>query len=217
MDTYSMHARRTTTAIVTGKPTNLGGSRGRTEATGRGCLIATEQAIKKLGLKTAECRVVVQGFGNVGGMAAKLMAQSGLTIICVIEYDGAVYNAKGIDIAALARHRKATGSITDFPGGENIDKDEALFLECEILLPAAKENVITSRNAHRLNCKILCEGANGPTTAASDAIIDSKGIFVMPDILANSAESRFLTLSGCRIAKAISGVSSWSMSGWPRS
>ncbi len=186
MDTYSMHARRTTTAVVTGKPTSLGGSRGRTEATGRGCMIATEEAVKKLGLDRANCRVVIQGFGNVGGMSAKLMSQAGFKIVCIIEYDGAVYNAKGLDIAALAKHRKETGSITDFAGGENIDRDEALFLETDVLLPAAKENVITSHNAHRLRCKILCEGANGPTTSAADSILDSKGIFVIPDILANS-------------------------------
>jgi glutamate dehydrogenase (NAD(P)+) len=186
MDTYSMHARRTTTAVVTGKPTNLGGSRGRTEATGRGCLIAIEEAVKKLALDRNNCRVVIQGFGNVGGMAAKLMSQAGFKITCIIEYDGAVYNAKGLDIAALARHRKETGSITDFAGGESVDRDEALFLETDVLLPAAKENVITSQNASKLRCKILCEGANGPTTSAADAALDSKGIFVIPDILANS-------------------------------
>ena len=103
-----------------------------------------------------------------------------------MEYDGAVYNAKGLDIAALARHRKETGSITDFPGGENVDREEAMFLETEVLLPAAKENVITSLNAHKLNCRILCEGANGPTTYLADKTIDDKGIFVVPDILANS-------------------------------
>lgn len=186
MDTYSMHARHTVTSVVTGKPIALGGSRGRAEATGRGCMIATEQALKALGLDRTNARVVIQGFGNVGGMSAKLMAQAGFKIVCIIEWDGAVYNANGLDIAALARHRKETGSITDFPGGENIDKDQALFLECEVLLPAAKENVITSQNAHRLNCKILCEGANGPTTHLADKTIDEKGIFVVPDILANS-------------------------------
>jgi glutamate dehydrogenase (NAD(P)+) len=186
MDTYSMHARHTVTSVVTGKPISLGGSRGRSEATGRGCMIATEQSLKTLGLDRNNCRVVIQGFGNVGGMAAKLMAHAGFKIIAIVEWDGAVYNANGLDIAGLARHRKETGSITDFPGGENIDKDQAMFLECEVLLPAAKENVITSQNAHRLNCKILCEGANGPTTYLADKIIDAKGIFVVPDILANS-------------------------------
>jgi glutamate dehydrogenase (NAD(P)+) len=186
MDTYSMHSRHTVTPVVTGKPISLGGSRGRAEATGRGCMIATEQALKKLGLSRENARVVIQGFGNVGGMSAKLMAQDGFKIVAIVEWDGAVYNPKGLDIAGLQRHRKETGSITDFEGGENIDREDAFFLETDVLLPAAKENVITSQNAHRLKCKILCEGANGPTTYLADPVIDEMGIFVVPDILANS-------------------------------
>jgi glutamate dehydrogenase (NAD(P)+) len=186
MDTYSMHARHTQTAVVTGKPINLGGSKGRPEATGRGCMIVTEQALRKLGLERAFTRVVIQGFGNVGGMAAKLMSRAGFKIICIIEYDGAVYNANGLDIPALMKHRNETGSITEFAGGEEIDKTEAMFLETDVLLPAAKENVITSENAHRLRTKILCEGANGPTTHVADSILAAKGIFVIPDILANA-------------------------------
>ena len=186
MDTYSMHSRHTQTAVVTGKPVNLGGSRGRSEATGRGCRIVTSQALKRFGLEPASTRVVIQGFGNVGGMSAKLMAQAGFKIIAIVEYDGAVYNAKGLDITALAAHRKETGSIVDFAGGENMDRDEAMFLETDVLLPAAKENVITSHNASRLRCKILCEGANGPTTHLADSILAGKGIFVIPDILANA-------------------------------
>src|SRR5580658_3254546 len=164
MDTYSMHARHTQTAVVTGKPINLGGSKGRAEATGRGCMIVTEQALRKLGLERSSTRVVIQGFGNVGGMAARLMSRAGFKIICIIEWDGALYNAQGLDILGLMKYRQETGSIVDFPGGENIDRDEALFLETDVVLPAAHENVITSHNAHRLRCKILCEGANGPTT-----------------------------------------------------
>ena len=186
MDTYSMHAHHTQTAVVTGKPINLGGSRGRSEATGRGCLTVTGEALKRFGLEPASTRVVIQGFGNVGGMSAKLMAEAGYKIMSIIEYDGALYNARGLDIAALAAHRRETGSIVDFPGGENIDRDEAMFLETDVLLPAAKENVITSHNAARLNCKILCEGANGPTTHMADSILADKGIFVIPDILANA-------------------------------
>jgi glutamate dehydrogenase (NAD(P)+) len=186
MDTYSMHARHTQTAVVTGKPINLGGSKGRTEATGRGCMIVTEQALRKLGLERSTTRVVIQGFGNVGGMAAKLMARAGFKIVCVIEYDGAVYNANGLDIPALTKHRNETGSINGFDGGEPIDKNDAMFLETDVLLPAAKENVITSDNAHRLRTKILCEGANGPTTHVADSILSEKGIFVIPDILANA-------------------------------
>jgi glutamate dehydrogenase (NAD(P)+) len=186
MDTYSMHSRHTQTAVVTGKPVNLGGSRGRSEATGRGCMIVTDQALQRFGLERSSTRVVIQGFGNVGGMSAKLMARAGFKIISIVEYDGAVYNAKGLDIAALAEHRKETGSIVDFAGGENIDRDEAMFLQTDVLIPAARENVITSRNASRLNCKILCEGANGPTTHLADSILSDKGIFVIPDILANA-------------------------------
>ena len=186
MDTYAMHKRHATTAVVTGKPMELGGSRGRKEATGRGCMIVTLQALKKFGLAPEDTRVVIQGFGNVGGMAARLMAARGFRIVAIVEYDGAVYNPKGLDIAALRQHRKETGSITDFAGGEAIDKKEAMFLECDVLLPAATENVITSENADRLRCRILCEGANGPTTAIADEILADKKIFVIPDILANA-------------------------------
>ncbi|HZT38271.1 MAG TPA: Glu/Leu/Phe/Val dehydrogenase [Bryobacteraceae bacterium] len=186
MDTYSMHMRRTTTAVVTGKPLNLGGSRGRAEATGRGCMIVTQQALRRFGLEPSETRVVIQGFGNVGGMAAKLMARAGFRIVCVIEVDGAVYNPRGLDVLALMKHRRETGSILGFPEAEDMDRDEALFLDCDVLLPAAKENVITSVNADRLRCKILCEGANGPTTHIADSILQEKRIFVIPDILANA-------------------------------
>jgi glutamate dehydrogenase (NAD(P)+) len=186
MDTYSMHKRQTCTAVVTGKPLDLGGSRGRTEATGRGCMIVTIQALRRFGLDPAHTRVVVQGFGNVGGMAAKLMARAGFKIVCIIEYDGAVYNAHGLNIEALMKHRHDTGSITGFAEGEDVDRDEALYLDCEVFLPAAKENVITSANADRLKAKIICEGANGPTTSEADAILAEKKIFVIPDILANA-------------------------------
>ena len=186
MDTYSMHARQTVGAVVTGKPISLGGSRGRAEATGRGCMIVTDQALRRLGLERSSTRVVIQGFGNVGGMAAKLMSRAGYKIICIIEWDGAVYNPKGLDILALMKHRQETGSITGFPGVQEIDKNEAMFLETDVLIPAAKENVITSQNADRLRTKILCEGANGPSTHVADAILAEKGIFIIPDILANA-------------------------------
>jgi glutamate dehydrogenase (NAD(P)+) len=186
MDTYSMHVRHTVTAVVTGKPIDLGGSKGRTEATGRGCMMVTVKALKKLGLEPQKTSVVIQGFGNVGGMAAQLMARAGFKIVCIIEYDGAIYNRNGLDIVALQEHRKETGSIRDYPGGENVDRHEALFLPCDVLLPAATENVITSANADRLRCRILCEGANGPTTPLADQILRDKKIFVIPDILANA-------------------------------
>jgi glutamate dehydrogenase (NAD(P)+) len=186
MDTYSMHMRETTTAVVTGKPLDLGGSRGRPEATGRGCMIVTLEALKRFGMKPESTSVVIQGFGNVGGMAARLMKQRGFKIVSVIEYDGAVYNSNGLDIEGLMKHRKETGSIVDFPESEPIDREEALCLKCDVLLPAAKENVITSQTAPKLNCRILCEGANGPTTPVADKILEENGIFVLPDILANA-------------------------------
>src|SRR6202167_2149950 len=186
MDTYSMHVRHTVTGVVTGKPLALGGSRGRTEATGRGCMIVTMQALRRFGLDVANTRVVIQGFGNVGGMSAKLMTRSGFKIVCIIEYDGAVYNPKGLDIEALMQHKHDTGSITGFAGGEDIDRESAFFLDCDVLLPAAKENVITTANAERIKAKIICEGANGPTTSEADAILAEKKVFVIPDILANA-------------------------------
>ncbi|MDE3197661.1 MAG: Glu/Leu/Phe/Val dehydrogenase [Acidobacteriota bacterium] len=186
MDTYAMHVGHATTAVVTGKPMELGGSRGRTEATGRGCMMVTLEALKLRNMRPEETRVVIQGFGNVGGMAAKLMAKAGFKIIAIVEYDGAVYNRHGLDIEALMAHRKDTGSVVDFPEAENMDKKQAMFLECDVLLPAATENVITSENAANLNCGILCEGANGPTTAIADEILADKKVFVIPDILANA-------------------------------
>jgi glutamate dehydrogenase (NAD(P)+) len=186
MDTYSMHKRHTVTAVVTGKPLTLGGSRGRREATGRGCLFVALQALKKFGMKPEETRVIVQGLGNVGGTAARLMQGAGFKIIGIIEYDGAVLNQNGLDVTALARHRTETGSILGFSEGEDADRDEAFLMPCDVLVPAARENVITSTNAGRIQAKILCEGANGPTTSAADAILAENRVFVIPDILANT-------------------------------
>jgi len=186
MDTYAMHVRHATTAVVTGKPMELGGSRGRTEATGRGCMIVILEALKRFGLRPEDTRVVIQGFGNVGGMAARLMAARGFRIVSIVEYNGAVYNPDGLDIPALMLHRKETGSIVNFEGGENVDKVEALYRECDVLIPAATENVITSANADKLRCRILCEGANGPTTPLADEILAKNKVFVIPDILANA-------------------------------
>ena len=186
MDTYSMHKRHTVTAVVTGKPLELGGSRGRPEATGRGCMLVTMEALKPFRLAPEDTRVIIQGFGNVGGMAARLMTRAGFKIIAIVEYDGAVYNRHGLDIEALMLHRRDTGSIKGFAEGEDIDRDEAILMECDVLLPAAHENAITSRNADRIRAKILCEGANGPTTYVADAILSEKRVFVIPDILANA-------------------------------
>lgn len=186
MDTYSMHVRHTETAVVTGKPLNLGGSKGRPEATGRGCMLVTLEALKLFGRRPEDTRVVIQGFGNVGGMAARLMTRLGFQVSAVVEWDGAVYNKKGLNVEGLMKHRRETGSITGFAEAEEIDREEAMYLECDVLIPAAKENVVTSLNAAKLRCKILCEGANGPTTAPADAILSDQKIFVIPDILANA-------------------------------
>src|SRR5215469_4381968 len=186
MDTYSMHMRQTVTSVVTGKPINIGGSRGRREATGRGIMIVCDEAIKKLGLRPENTRVIVQGFGNVGSNAALLMAQAGYKIIGVIEIDGAIYNKNGFDVEALWKHRERHRGIADFPEAEQADPAELMLTECEILVPAATENQITSRNADRIKCRILAEGANGPTTATADEILADKKVFVIPDILCNA-------------------------------
>jgi glutamate dehydrogenase (NAD(P)+) len=186
MDTYSMHMRQTVTAVVTGKPINMGGSRGRREATGRGIMIVCDQAVKKLGLKPEDTRVIVQGFGNVGSNCAVLMSQAGYKVTGVIEVDGAIYNKNGIDVEALSKHRERTKGIKGFTEAEAVDPDELLLTECEILVPAATENQITSRNADRVKCRILAEGANGPTTAEADEILADKKVFIIPDILCNA-------------------------------
>jgi glutamate dehydrogenase (NAD(P)+) len=188
MDTYAMHIGQASAAVVTGKPIELGGSRGRREATGRGCMINCDKALAKLGLKSEETRVVVQGFGNVGSMAAMLMSQAGYKVVGVADIHGGLYNENGFDIEKMMdwvyTQRKP---LPDFPGGgAKMSQQEILFQPCDILIPAAIENQITSHNAARVQARILCEGANGPTTAPADDILQSKGVFVIPDILANA-------------------------------
>jgi len=186
MDTYSMHMRQTVTAVVTGKPINIGGSRGRREATGRGILVVCDEAIRKLGLNRESTRVIVQGFGNVGSNAANLMTEAGYKVIGIAEVDGGIYNKNGLDLTALLEYRQRNGTIQGFPGAEPFDAGELLVTDCEILIPAATENQLTSRNADRVKCRILAEGANGPTTAAADEILADKRVFVIPDILCNA-------------------------------
>ena len=186
MDTYSMHMGQTCNAVVTGKPVNLGGSNGRREATGRGVSVCCDEALKYLNMTIEGCRVIVQGFGNVGSNAAMSLYKKGYTIIGITEYDGALYNESGIDIPGLLEHRQRAGTINGYAKATSVDKEELITRECEILVPAATENAITSENAHLLRCKILCEGANGPTTNVADDILEEKGIFVVPDILANA-------------------------------
>ena len=186
MDTFSMHSRQTVTAVVTGKPINIGGSRGRREATGRGIMIVCDEAIKKLGMRPESTRVIVQGFGNVGSNAALLMKQAGYKITGIIEVTGSIFNKNGIDVRAVSEYRQKHGTLAGFPEAEAADPAELLTTECEILIPAATENQITSRNADRVKCKILAEGANGPTTASADEILADKKVFVIPDILCNA-------------------------------
>jgi glutamate dehydrogenase (NAD(P)+) len=186
MDTYSMHIRHTTTAVVTGKPVDLGGSQGRREATGRGCMIATDQALKRFGRKPEETRVILQGFGNVGGQAARLMHAAGYKIIGVADMYGGVINTHGLDVPALLKFVSETKTVKGFKGGESIGNMEILEQDCDVLLPAATESVITSKNADRIKARILTEGANSPTSAPADDILFERGVFVIPDILANS-------------------------------
>jgi glutamate dehydrogenase (NAD(P)+) len=186
MDTYSMHARHTVTAVVTGKPIDIGGSRGRREATGRGLLFVCNEACKKFNLRLSDTRVVIQGAGNVGGVAAMLMQQEGYKVIGIGDITGALYNPSGLDIASVLKYLKENKTVEDYPEAEHMSNAELLEIECDILIPAATENVITSHNADRVKCRILAEGANGPTTADADEVIASKNIFVIPDILANA-------------------------------
>jgi glutamate dehydrogenase (NAD(P)+) len=186
MDTYSMHVRHTVTAVVTGKPLELGGSHGRIEATGRGLMIVCDEAAKKLGMSPDQTRVVIQGFGNVGSNAARLMRRRGYKIVGVSTSTSGLYNKDGIDIEALSLHYRRNHTLSGFPGTEETNSAELLVTACDILIPAALENQITTRNADRVKAKVLCEGANGPTTAEADEILVDKGVFVIPDILANS-------------------------------
>jgi glutamate dehydrogenase (NAD(P)+) len=186
MDTYSMHMRQTVTSVVTGKPVALGGSAGRREATGRGVMVVCDEALKKLHMSREDTRVIVQGFGNVGSNAARLMHQAGYKVIGIAEFDGGLYNKNGIDVDALAEYREKNKTIHGFPGAERADSEELLIRPCEILVPAATENVITTKNAAEIKARIIAEGANGPTTAAADDILSEKRVFVIPDILANA-------------------------------
>ena len=186
MDTYSMHKGHTVTAVTTGKPVEMGGSLGRKEATGRGCMIVTREALAHLGMTVKGTTVAVQGFGNVGSISAYLLAREGCKIVAVTDRTGGWHNPAGIDVddaMAYVRHNK---SLEGYGKGEAISNDELLTMDVDVLLPAALENVITSRNASRIRAKVICEGANGPTSAAADAILEEKGVFVIPDILANA-------------------------------
>lgn len=186
MDTYSMHARHTVTAVVTGKPVALGGSLGRREATGRGVLIVTNEAIKRFKLKPEDTRVVVQGSGNVGGIGAELMYNQGYKITAISDIGGGIYNEKGINIPEALKYLQENKTFEGYPEADIVGNSELLEIECDVLAPCATENQITSENADKIKCKILAEGANGPTTPKADKILHDNGVFVIPDILANA-------------------------------
>ena len=186
MDTYSMHSRHTVTSVVTGKPISIGGSLGRREATGRGVLFSIREAAKHLGINMEGATVVVQGFGNVGSVAADLLYDDGCKIIAVSDAKGGIINKKGIDIKKLLLYVKKTKSVVKFPGTKPISNPDILELECDILVPAALENQITEENAPRIKAKIVAEGANGPVIPKADKILDKNGVFIIPDILCNA-------------------------------
>ncbi|MBS1792252.1 MAG: Glu/Leu/Phe/Val dehydrogenase [Acidobacteria bacterium] len=186
MDTYSMHARHTVTGIVTGKPVPIGGSLGRREATGRGVLFCVNEAIKRFNLTPAETTVVVQGAGNVGGLGAQLMHEQGYKVIGISDVHGGLVNRDGLDIPKVLDYINENKSVEGYPGADFVTNEELLEVECDVLAPCATENQITSENSPRIKCKILAEGANGPTTPKADKILYENGVFVIPDILANA-------------------------------
>ena len=186
MDTYSMHVGHTTTAVVTGKPVEMGGSLGRREATGRGCMIVTKEALAHLGMPVQGTTVAVQGFGNVGSVAAQLLHREGCKIVAIGDRSVSIYDENGIDVDDAAAYVKKNRSLDGYARGEVISGADLLTLDVDVLLPAALENVITTKNAGKIRARIICEGANGPTTAAADSILEENGVFVIPDILANA-------------------------------
>jgi glutamate dehydrogenase (NAD(P)+) len=186
MDTYSMQMGYSVPGVVTGKPLNLGGSEGRVEATGRGAVFMAVAACKQLRLNLPDQRVVVQGFGNVGSVAAKLIAEAGAKVVGVSDVSGGYYNEGGLDIPAMIRYSRSNGSLEDYPEAQRISNAELLALPCDILIPAALEGQLTGDNADAVQAKVIVEGANGPTTPEADLIFDSKGIYLVPDILANA-------------------------------
>jgi len=186
MDTYSMNVGETATGVVTGKPVDLGGSLGRREATGRGVFTVGVEAAARLGLDVASSSVAVQGFGNVGGVAARLFQQAGARVVAVQDHAGTVFRAAGLDLTALQAHVTQHGSVAGFPQAEALDTDAFWDVPCDILIPAALEQQITERNAHRIQARLVIEGANGPTTPEADDILHERGVLVLPDVIANA-------------------------------
>ncbi|CAM2144432.1 MULTISPECIES: Glu/Leu/Phe/Val family dehydrogenase [Paraburkholderia] len=186
MDTYSMNQGQTATGVVTGKPISLGGSLGRKEATGRGVFVVGCEAARRKGLSIEGARIAVQGFGNVGGIAARLFQEAGSKVVAVQDHTGSIYKSTGLDAAALLDHVAKTGGVAGFAGADMLGNDEFWTIETDILIPAALENQITEHNAGKIRTKIIVEGANGPTTTAADDILHDKGVLVIPDVVANA-------------------------------
>ncbi len=186
MDTYSMHKGYAVTGVVTGKPIEMGGSHGRRDATGRGCMIATREALTHLGLPIRGTKVAIQGFGNVGSVAARLLEELGLTVVAVSDVSGGIYNPNGIFCGDAAEWVVKNKYLEGYPSAEKITEAELLALDVDVLVPAAVENAITGKNAHTVKAKVICEGANGPSTVKADEILEDMGVFVIPDILANA-------------------------------
>ena len=186
MDTYSMSVGHSVRSVVTGKPISVGGSRGREEATSRGCVSTIVEGLKHMDMPLARARVAVQGFGNVGRIAASLLEQEGAIIVAASDSRGGVYSSSGVDVNELSAHKRHSGSVTSFPDCDEVTNAELLELDCDVLLPAALENQITEANADRIRARIVAEGANGPTTPGADQILADKGVFLIPDILANA-------------------------------
>jgi glutamate dehydrogenase (NAD(P)+) len=186
MDTYSMNHGYSAPGVVTGKPVSIGGSRGRPGATSRGVMYMIFSTLKTLGLGVEEVTVAIQGYGKVGGYAAQMLHDAGCQVIAVSDVEGGLYREKGLDPEAINRHKREAGSVGGFPGAEPITNAELLELGCDVLVPAAIEGVITVDNADALRARIICEAANGPVTFEADKILCDRGVFVVPDILANS-------------------------------
>jgi len=186
MDTYSMNEGATATGVVTGKPVDLGGSLGRREATGRGVYTVGVEAARHIGLDISHARVAVQGFGNVGGIAAKLFAQAGARVVAVQDHGGTIYQGSGLDVPALLDHVAQHGTVAGFARAEVLDPDTFWEVDCDILIPAALEQQITAENAQRIQARMVIEGANGPTTPAADDILNERNILVLPDVIANA-------------------------------
>ncbi len=185
-DTYSMNKGHSVLGVVTGKPLNVGGSLGRLEATSRGCLYCIREALRKQNRATGDVSIAIQGFGNVGSFLAKFMAEEGAKVVAVSDSTSGVYNPDGLDVATALAHKQETGSLEGLRGAEAVSNEELLLVDCDVLAPCALEQVITVENASKIKAKIICEGANGPTTPAADDILEDRGVLVLPDVLANA-------------------------------